>query len=276
MNSIQDSFVEEATEILEELKDCLKNFESLSDRDKVLLDNIKNLKVLLPASKIMKMFVFHGHIKLLHTKLEDSLKNQKIIENMELFNSTIKASELALGAKELGIESLRESEEDDIERFLISHNPIVFIGIDDQKISEIVNLLGIKDDYFIFRDVTSFIENSRETPNEIFFISRAQFNETKSFDREFHQNKTIIYGGALEGYYNFDGVSISNLISTFEMMKNLREYEYLTKKSLSLVLYQLSDIEDFLIKKDDFITLDILKKEIKDLLLANKRLGGEL
>ena len=151
-----------------------------------------------------------------------------------------------------------------------------FTGIDDQKISEIVNLLGIKDDYFIFRDVTSFIENSRETPNEIFFIRRAQFNETKSFDREFHQNKTIIYGGALEGYYNFDGVSISNLISTFEMMKNLREYEYLTKKSLSLVLYQLSDIEDFLIKKDDLITLDILKKEIKDLLLANKRLGGEL
>ena len=60
------------------------------------------------------------------------------------------------------------------------------------------------------------------------------------------------------------------------MMKNLREYEYFAKKSLSLVLYQLSDIEEFLIKKDDLITLDILKKEIKDLLLANKRLGGEL
>lgn len=289
MDTLLDDFAIEANELLNECEDTLVDIEKGSDLEQGYIQIFRCFHSLKGSSGMMGVMELQKHMHLLEDRLESYKTNKTmIIENLDYFllgvdvaREIIKGNQVDFDYRLKAVEEKPQLDdkfdEINVELFQRLESPIVVVGSGRQGAQKIIDAL--KGKTVLCAASINKLNEIRESGKPLSLIVKSELlpQLEESFGKDISLHAVICWGVTdRNDYFSWDDNMAGSSLAHF--LKSVTENKMLHfgfRKSVLLLLYQLSDLEEHLVAKGKGVILRTIKQEMKELMELKNKLRGD-
>lgn len=274
--SLIDEFLIEAQELLDDAEDALMRFEESSERDKEFNSIFRSFHSLKGSAGMMGLDNLQRHMHLLEDHFESHKESMEDLEGkLDYFLQGIDiARKILAGDNSQGL----EVEKTGGDKFATSSNVLVVFG------ENLVDLEKTNYELITVNSVEEFKKEVEHRQEAVVLCSSTEIKKIEKVLEEMNESFPILAIVEEKNVIEFFSTNKKNFavkndiysqIIAIERMIECRNYKQLIDKATMLVVYQFSDLDQFLAKQGREVVRRTLKLEIQDVLDKKKRLFND-